>query len=213
MTLRIGLIGDPHARLAPVADALALFARLGVSRIFCLGDIAGYGDELEATWDCLQQAGCESILGNHELWYLQKHQDQNDPLARGFAALPRVRDLTLAGKRVYLVHASPPRSVRDGIRLLDEAGNVIPQQQSYWAERLQDFEADVLIVGHTHQVFATQLGKPLVINPGSSGFNHSCAVLTLPEMHCEFHALGGRPLRRSWNWGMMTGPDETGAEQ
>ena len=213
MTLRIGLIGDPHARLTPVADALALFARLGVSRIFCLGDIAGYGDELEATWDCLQQAGCESILGNHELWYLQKHQDQNDPLARGFAALPRVRDLTLAGKRVYLVHASPPRSVRDGIRLLDESGNVIPQQQSYWAERLQDFEADVLIVGHTHQVFATQLGKPLVINPGSSGFNHSCAVLTLPELHCEFHALGGRPLRRSWNWGMMTGPDETGAEQ
>jgi predicted phosphodiesterase len=39
----------------------------------------------------------------------------------------------------------------------------------------------VLVVGHTHQVFAETVGGVLVVNPGSSAFNHSCAILSLPD--------------------------------
>ena len=51
MSTRIGLISDPHATAAPVAEALSLFKAAEVDSIFCAGDIAGYGNELEATLD------------------------------------------------------------------------------------------------------------------------------------------------------------------
>lgn len=61
---------------------------------------------------------------------------------------------------------------------------------------------DVLVVGHTHQVFAERLAGTLVINPGSTLCNHSCAMVSFPELQVEWFALSGQTLRNSWNWGM-----------
>ncbi len=66
---------------------------------------------------------------------------------------------------------------------------------------MTNFKHDVLIVGHTHQVFAEQLGRTLVINPGSPRFNHCCAVLSLPDMTVEWFALSGEMINYTWNWG------------
>jgi len=68
VSTRIGLISDPHATAAPVAEALALFKAAGVDHIFCAGDIAGYGNELEQTLDLLIEGGCRAVIGNHDLW-------------------------------------------------------------------------------------------------------------------------------------------------
>jgi putative phosphoesterase len=102
-----------------------------------------------------------------------------------------------------MVHASPPESIVDGIRLLDETGNIINEQKSEWTTRLNDFDYDVLIVGHTHQVFAEQLGATLVINPGSTEFNHTCGILSLPEMKFQLFPLSNKTPVRSWNWGLF----------
>jgi predicted phosphodiesterase len=59
----------------------------------------------------------------------------------------------------------------------------------------------VLIVGHTHQVFAEQLGKTLVINPGSTRFNHCCAMLSLPNITIKWFSLSGQKITYTWNWG------------
>jgi putative phosphoesterase len=68
---------------------------------------------------------------------------------------------------------------------------------------LKTFPADVLIVGHTHQVFAERLGHILVVNPGSTLFNHTCAILTLPEMTVQILSLSNKAPVLSWNWGMF----------
>jgi predicted phosphodiesterase len=60
MTSRIGLLGDPHADPAPLAEALEVFERQGVDQILCAGDIAGYGDPVDATVDLLIASGCIS---------------------------------------------------------------------------------------------------------------------------------------------------------
>jgi putative phosphoesterase len=203
MTTRIGLISDAHASPEPVAEALALFKSQGVDDIFCLGDIAGYGDDLEDTVALLIDHACQAILGNHEIWYLEDHGDGEDtPAGRWFGALPRVLQLTIEGKRLYMVHASPPDSTMDGIKLLDVDGNIIKDARDYWRQRLQGFEQDVLLVGHTHQVFCEQLGDTLVINPGSTRFNHTCAILSLPELELQIFGLSGRQPVKSWNWGL-----------
>ena len=41
----------------------------------------------------------------------------------------------------------------------------------------------------------------LVINPGSTQFNHTCMILTLPEMTVQTFALQGKDPVKSWNWG------------
>jgi len=60
----------------------------------------------------------------------------------------------------------------------------------------------VLVIGHTHHVFAERLAGTLVINPGSTPCNHSCAVVGFPDLQVECFALSGQTLRKSWNWGM-----------
>jgi predicted phosphodiesterase len=101
-----------------------------------------------------------------------------------------------------MVHASPPGSLTDGIRLRDESGSLIPAARDEWAVTLQDTSADVLIVGHTHQLIAERFGKLLLLNPGSTCFNNSCVILQLPEKEVEFVPLGGKRLLSSWNFGL-----------
>ena len=200
---KIGLIADPHASPAPVIEAMAIFRREQVDAIWCPGDIAGYGEQLEETIALLEEAGCQSILGNHEIWYLEKVPAKTDNNAtRYLNSLPLAIHKEIEGKRLYMVHASPPDSMMGGIRLLDQAGNIIEAERQRWSEQLVDFNYEVLIVGHTHQVFAEYLGSTLVINPGSSVYNHSCAILSLPELDVQWFALSGREIQKSWNWGL-----------
>lgn len=201
MKVRIGLISDVHATPDPVRQALEIFRGAGVDAILCAGDIAGYGTELAETVTLLQESGCLAILGNHDLWWLDDaDSDAAGPVADYLRFLPLVRELLSAGLRLTVVHASPPASLMHGIRLLDEGGALLPAQQAFWSERLRDLACDVLVVGHTHQVFAQRLGPVLVINPGSTLFNHTCAILTLPEPAVEFLPLEGKTPVLAWNW-------------
>lgn len=197
----IGLISDVHATPEPVAEALSIFEQAGVDQVFCAGDIAGYRDQLEETVALLIESGCRTIIGNHDLGYLEKHtNDVDSRAAEFFKQLPSSIDTSIAGKRVYMVHAHPPDDCRGGIKLLDKQGEVQPERIALWTEQLQTFDRDVLIVGHTHQVFAEQVGNTLVVNPGSSVFNHSCAILRLPEMTVQVYPLSGKAIQKNWIW-------------
>jgi putative phosphoesterase len=201
MITRLGLISDIHANPAPLEEALAIFKQQNVDFILCPGDIAGYGDSLNETIDLLEENKCQTILGNHELWYLEKPAHFDTKAYHYLKSLPFTLEITLEDKNLYMVHANPPDSVVGGIRLLDKNGAIIPEQKILWTTQLTDFDYDVLIVGHTHQVFAEQLGNTLVINPGSTTYNHSCAILSLPDLTIEFYSLSKQPILKSWNWG------------
>jgi len=197
----IGLISDVHATPAPVAEALSIFEQAGVDQVFCAGDIAGYRDQLDETVALLIEGDCQTVMGNHDLGYLEKRVNGADKGAAEFLKqLPSSIDASIAGKRVYMVHAHPPDDCRGGIKLLDRQGEVQPERIALWTEHLRTFDRDVLIVGHTHQVFAEQIGNTLVVNPGSSAFNHSCAILRLPEMTVEVFPLSGKAVVKNWVW-------------
>ena len=202
MPTRIGLISDVHATVDPLREALSVFKQSGVDLILCPGDVVGYGEEAAETIELLKQSHCQTILGNHEIWYLEEAgPDSADQICGFLRNLPSVLELNIETKRVYMVHASPPRSYMDGIKLLDENGEILSEEKEYWTERLADFNNDILIVGHTHQVFAEQLGNTLVINPGSTKFNHTCAILELPSLKFEVFPLSGETPVKTWNWG------------
>jgi len=201
MTYRIGLISDIHASPAPLKEALSIFKQQKVDMILCPGDIAGYGELLDETVELLIESQCQSILGNHEVWHLNKSGNNDNATTSYFNQLPDYLEFSIEGKKIYMVHANPPNSYEGGIRLLDEHGCIVSEQKTDWTKRLAEFDYDVLIVGHTHQVFAERLGSMLVINPGSTTYNHSCAILKLPDKSVQFFALSNIPIVKSWNWG------------
>ncbi len=204
MPTRIGLISDVHACPAPVEEAMVLFAHWQVDKIICAGDIAGYNNQLEATVDLLIKHDCEAIIGNHGQSYLEESESEHNSKCRDYLqALPEVLEYCIEDKSLYVVHAHPPVSQHGGMKLLDENGRIIEQQIQHWRRELKDFAADVLIVGHTHQVFAEKLGNVLVVNPGSTVYNHSCAILNLPDLRVDFYNLSGSEILKSWNWGML----------
>lgn len=202
MPTKLGLISDPHATPAPVAEALSIFRDRGVAQILCAGDIAGYGDELEQTIDLLNKHDCLAIAGNHDYWHLEKNTNPKPTLADLYLKdLPPVLEIDIEDKSLYVVHASPPMDITQGIKLLDQFGEQLSEEHTYWSQQLSDFSYDILVVGHTHQVFAEWLGDTLVINPGSTKFNHTCAILTIPELEVEWFSLSGLQPQASWNWG------------
>jgi putative phosphoesterase len=205
MSVRIGLIGDVHAAPGPLAEALSIFRQQGVDHILCVGDTAGYGTELDETVALLVKANCTLILGNHDVWFMDNPSVRhNTRVYQLFSMLSATWEATIEGKLVYAVHASPPHSMTRGITLLDQYENIMVNRKEEWADQIQEYGFDVLIVGHTHQVFAENLGTTLVINPGSTLFNHTCAILSLPEMGVKVFPLPDKTPLKVWNWGMMS---------
>lgn len=202
MAARIGLISDTHSTVAPLREALELFRREGVDMIICAGDIAGYGDdELSQTIDLLQQYECRMVAGNHDS--LSELGDQPQQVIDFLQSLPLSLEFEIEDTSLYVVHAEPPDLQHDGIKLLAPDGHPFSDRINEWKEKLRNFNQDILIVGHTHQVFAEQIGKTLVINPGSTRYNHTCMILELPSREVSIHALSGMQPVYTWNWGIF----------
>ena len=209
MTTRIGIVSDVHASPAPLRQALKIFEKNRVSEIICAGDIAGYFDQLTPCVDLLREYECKTIIGNHDQSYLVENSDQVEaPEFQFLHALPETIRLCIEGVDILVVHAEPPAAQHGGIKLLDKQGDLIPQQISEWSEKLKPVDCDVLIVGHTHQVFAEQLGDIFAINPGSSQFNHSCMVVSLPDLRVQTFPLEDKQIIKSWNFSMLFNSQE-----
>ena len=208
MPIKIGLISDTHSTLAPLQEALEIFKREQVDTIICAGDIAGYGEkkilhDVEPLINLLEEYDCLTISGNHDHWSDEYSSENKDRVISFFDSLPSHLELEIEGKRIYVVHASPPDLEHGGIKLLDPEGEVYEDRKAFWANELKDLNADILIVGHTHQILCEQLGDILLVNPGSTVFNHNCSILSLPNMQVEHFSLSNKEPIKVWNWGML----------
>jgi putative phosphoesterase len=173
--MRILLIADIHANW----PALRQVAAEPHDVCLCLGDLVDYGAEPGPCVQWVRQNCQHAVRGNHDHGAAQnvlipartgfKHltaltrvltrERLSESDLRYLGRLPVSRMVTLENTRFLLVHASP----RDP---LDEYA---PADPEFWARRLQNVEADVVCVGHTHQPYVLEVGNKLVINPGSVG--------------------------------------------
>ncbi len=172
--MRILVVSDIHANHAALAaiDEPHDFC-------VCLGDLVDYGpDPLECVRWAMKHAR-HSIRGNHDHGAAQRVSvhgetgfryltrvtrpfvwDALGPEERRYLLqLPLTCRFNVAGRRFLLVHGTP----RDP---LDE---YVMRDPEIWAKRVQDCQADIVLVGHSHVQFNLKVGHSVVINPGSVG--------------------------------------------
>jgi putative phosphoesterase len=172
--MRILVVSDIHANWPALAaiDEPHDFA-------ICLGDLVDYGPNPK---ECVRWAMDHTryaIRGNHDhgvaqgvsvsgetgyryltrvtrslMWEALGVEER-----RYLLQLPLTSRFQFANRRFLLVHGTP----RDP---LDE---YLMKDPETWAKRLEDCDADIVCVGHSHMQFNLRAGSTIVINPGSVG--------------------------------------------
>jgi diadenosine tetraphosphatase ApaH/serine/threonine PP2A family protein phosphatase/pyruvate-formate lyase-activating enzyme len=173
-----GPYANPYAMRAMLADARAR----GCERVFCLGDLGGFGAECDAVWPLLD--GVECVAGNYDVaigrgdedcgcGYADERDNHYAQLiydytrkatSAAFAAwmcqLPLERRQRIGGVDVHMVHGSP-LAINDFLwESLDDGELRL---------RLAASGADVLLCTHTGIPWQRRIDGALIVNVGAVG--------------------------------------------
>ncbi|MEU0218143.1 radical SAM protein [Streptomyces sp. NPDC006265] len=175
-----GPYGNPYALQAFVDDARAR----GAERLFCLGDLGGFGAEVDSLWPILTDNGIECVAGNYDVAIARGDTDcgcgYRDPkdneyaqliydhtlatTGRDFAAwmgtLPTERRETIDGVDVHMVHGST-------LALNDFWWESLPEEQHRL--RAEASGADVVLCTHSGLPWQRRIGDTLAVNVGVLG--------------------------------------------
>jgi putative phosphoesterase len=149
--VRIGVIADTHC--PEFMDRLPerVFEVLqGVQLIIHTGDI-----NAQSTLDALARiAPVEAVRGDHD---------------RSLPSLPAVRELTVEGKRIVIVHGQRSRWVEEPQTLLWTLtlGYFLPHRRLPVVLHTRFPNADAIVYGHTHRADISRLDGAVVFNPGA----------------------------------------------
>src|SRR3954454_1665669 len=181
---KIAVCGGPYANPHALAAMLRDARRRGCERIFCLGDLGGFGAECDAIWPLLTENEVECIAGNYDiaigrgdpdcgcgyadardnefaqLIYEYTLEKTSPTFAAWMRDLPgELRD-TIGGVDVHMVHGSP-------LAVNDFMWESLPDDEV--RVRVAASRAGVLLCTHTGIPWRRRVGETLVVNVGAVG--------------------------------------------
>jgi putative phosphoesterase len=180
----VAVISDIHANLPSLQAALRRIDELGVERIYCGGDLVGYGPHPNEVCALISEREIPTIYGNYDyaiardledcgcayvtprdrelgqqsvLWTLEHTDRRSKDFMR---ALPFDLRFPVGETSVHLVHGSP-RKVNEYL---------FEDKPASLYERLAAAEESrVLVFGHTHKPWDREYGGVRFVNCGSVG--------------------------------------------
>jgi len=173
--VRVAFMSDVHSNLEALE---AVLDEVGKLKVFCCGDIVGYGASPNEVVRILRDIRATCVMGNHDRASLEGDVGDFNPRAAMAAiwtsqhltdesreflgSLPKEVSSELGGKRLYMAHGSPDDPMWE---------YVLPTTHSdLFDYYLQKVRADVMALGHTHLPFQWRSDTGgLVFNPGSVG--------------------------------------------
>ncbi len=182
--MRIAVCGGPYANPYAMRTFIADAQQRGCERLFCLGDLGGFGAEMNALRPLLAQAGIECIAGNYDVALARGDADcgcgyrdardnefaqliydhtraQTDPaFASWMGTLPTERRLSIEGCDLHLVHGSP-------VALNDFWWESLPKAEHQARVALSG--ADVILCTHSGLPWQRRIENTLVVNVGVLG--------------------------------------------
>jgi putative phosphoesterase len=181
---QVAVITDIHANLPALRGALARIDELGIDRVYCGGDLVGYGPHPNEVCALIAERAIPTIYGNYDYAiardlddcgcaYVTAHDRElgqrsvewtlarTDQASKDFMReLPFDLRFDLGTDTAHLVHGSP-RKVNEYL---------FEDKPARLYERLAAAEdADALVFGHTHKPWVHDYGGVRFINCGSVG--------------------------------------------
>ena len=158
--MKAAIISDIHGNVEALRAVLRDTAKEGCEKVYCLGDVVGYGPSPNECCALVRAMGIETILGNHDemvatdaplpelllnplaykslLWTRETLTAEH---RRWLQNLPR--SIELPALRACLYHASPYRP--------EDWDYVVTSSQALDALRVQN--QPLCFIGHTHKPF------------------------------------------------------------
>jgi predicted phosphodiesterase len=180
----VAVITDIHGNLLALQAALTRIEELRVERIFCGGDLVGYGPHPNEVCALIAERNIPTIYGNYDYaiardeedcgcayvtgedralgqrsveWTLAHTSADSKDFMRG---LPFDIRFPVGDVSVHLVHGSPRKANE----------YLFEDKPARLYERLAAAEADpALVFGHTHKPWLHEYGGVLFVNCGSVG--------------------------------------------
>ncbi|MGH8994597.1 MAG: metallophosphoesterase family protein, partial [Acidimicrobiales bacterium] len=181
---RIAVCGGPYANPYALSAFVGDARWRGCEQLYCLGDLGGFGAEIDELWPILQAAAITCVAGNYDVaiargdpdcgcGYRDRRDNEYAQLiydhtrthtSPGFAAwmgrLPTERRERVGGSDVHLVHGSP-------LALNDFWWESLPEDEH--ARRVAASDADVICCTHSGLPWQRRIGGTLVVNVGVLG--------------------------------------------
>jgi putative phosphoesterase len=180
----VAVITDLHANLPALQAVLARIDELAIDRVYCGGDLVGYGPHPNDVCALIRERAIPTIYGNYDYAIARDLEDcgcayvtahdravgqrsvdwtlsHTDEASKGFMReLPFDLRFEVGARAVHLVHGSP-RRVNE--YLFEDKGARL-------YERLAAAEdSRVLVFGHTHKPWVGEHGGVVFVNCGSVG--------------------------------------------
>jgi putative phosphoesterase len=204
VAVRLAVLSDVHGNVAALEAALADISKHNPDRILVAGDLCFYGPRPAETVDrlrALQAEGAGIIAGNtdvavadfdyagafpwlddvpvgHRAAAEWAHEQLSSEQLEWVRGLPSERRVWADGVLVLACHGSPGSQT---------AGLPTDLDPTVTMERVTRTDARVVACGHTHIANVRELGRKLIVNPGSCGVAFdgdpaACwALVTVPE--------------------------------
>jgi putative phosphoesterase len=195
--MKLGLLSDIHADLPGLHRALALLQAHAVDKLVCAGDLIDGRTAGAGVVRYFSECSIPCVQGNHDEWAVEpgsehyrrlyapdrRRDDLTEESFEYLERLPQSLAFEVEDQRVLIAHGAPWGNMN----------YVYPDGPRHIFQRVaHEAEADVVVLGHTHEPMFAQGAGVTIVNPGSvnpSRGSGTCAVLTLPTLEFTVYHL------------------------
>jgi putative phosphoesterase len=182
--MKIAVLSDIHGNIYALEAMLRAAKKDGVEKLLVLGDIVGYYYHPKAILEILADWDYSIIKGNHEEILSQillgKVKESEIRLKYGSGHRMAIEQLS-ALQLQLLLNASESMFVEyDGIKILMCHGSpwqldyyLYPDTEKVILNRCEQFDADLILIGHSHYSFIYKMNNTMLVNCGSIGQSRS----------------------------------------
>lgn len=183
--MKIAFLSDIHGNIEALEAVLKDIENRNIDRIYCLGDLVGYGPDPEAVVKKIKEIGIPTIMGNYDdavgykkescgcsynpgretevgdisiNWTIENTSEETKEYLK---SLPKRIEFTVEGIYFLLVHGSPMENLLEYVK-----PDTPPERLK---EIVSEITADVLVNGHTHITMCRNIMGKTIFNDGSVG--------------------------------------------
>ncbi len=182
--MKVAIFSDIHGNISALEAVMEDLENEDIDKMYCLGDLVGYGPYPNEVIELIKEKEIETVMGNYDKgvgfnlddcgcaykteekealgdkslkWTKEEVTDENKEFLK---SLKENIKFEVEGKKVLLVHGSP-RKINQYL--------FFNHPDSSIKKMLEQYEADIMVTGHTHLPYVKKIDDKIVINDGSVG--------------------------------------------